>query len=161
MVRDLLIAPFLGNERHIQSLEDRMVNGSVGFFDPIQKLKLNTGLSEKVKQQKDFDSKRRLPSFWRAHIKIYPNQRCFAVSISIHTVICWPSSGALRPSQTYLLTIYIVTQLEATINEFEHNAHSLIEGVATMSLKPNMTFSCWPHNVPSVIAGLTMCTIFL
>ena len=70
MVKDLLIAPLLGNDRYIQFVEDRLVNGSVGFFDPIKKLKLNTGLSEEVKQQKSFDYKRRLPSFWRAAIYI-------------------------------------------------------------------------------------------
>ena len=41
-----------------------LVNGNVGFFDPIKKLKLNAGLSEKVRQQKSFDCKRRLPSIW-------------------------------------------------------------------------------------------------
>ena len=68
MVKDLLIAPLLGHERYIQFVEDRLVNGSVGLFDPIKNLKLNKGLSEKVTQQKSFNSERRLPSFWRTPI---------------------------------------------------------------------------------------------
>ena len=62
MVKDLLIALLLGNDRYIQFVEDRLVNGRVGFIDPIKKLKLNTAVFEKVKQQKSLDCKRRLPT---------------------------------------------------------------------------------------------------
>ena len=112
MVKDLLIAPLLGNDRYIQLVEDRLVNGRVDFFGPIKKLKLNTGLSEKVKQQKVSIVKEECQASGEYLSKSIKFGDALQYPLALVPFSIAPSHGALQPSQIYLLRTYIVTQPE-------------------------------------------------
>ena len=134
-------SPLLVNERYIQFVEDRLLNGSVGFFDPIKKLKLNTGLSEKVKQPKVLIVKEDCQASGEHLSKSSKIGDALQYPLALVPSSIAASDRTLRPSQKHLLRTYIVTQSEATTKECPQNARWLIDGVAVMrSSKPNMTF---------------------
>ena len=132
IVKDLLIAPLLGNDRYIQFVEDRLVNGRVGFIDPIKKLKRNTGLSEKVKQQKVLIVKEDCQTSVGHLSKSSKIRDALQYPLVLVPSSIAASDGALHPSQKHLLRTYIVTQPYATTNECPQNARWLIDGVAVM-----------------------------
>ena len=103
MAKDLLIAPLLGNDRYIQFVEDCLVNGRVGVFDPIKKLKLKTGLSEKMKQQKVSIVKEDCQASGEYLSKSIKFGNALQYPLALVLLSNAPSDGALQPSQKYLL----------------------------------------------------------
>ncbi len=141
----MLHADVTGNEKFTEFANERLVDGTKSFFDPIKKSKLNTGIEKRKKQPRAMSLlKEDRQAFGLIIAKASSLEEAFEYPITSVLLSIATPDAMLRQSEKASLRNFLVNDSSAFTDQLAKNAHWLVDGMAAVrSLKPKETYSEW------------------
>ena len=120
VVTDMLRAPDIRSKKYKQFVEDRLVKQTVDFFQPIKKLKMQTGLPKYAKQPRKVSVlKEGGQAFGDLLRKSIDIEEAMQYPITFVLLAIVTPEGTLRAALKHLLRNFIIEQSEAATDEYE------------------------------------------
>ena len=127
VVYDMLHADAKGNEKHLQFSSEHLVNGTKGFFDPIKKLKLQTGVEKGKKTPRAMSLlKEDRQAFGLIIAKATSLEEAFEYQITSVPLSLATPDATLRQSEKASLQNFLINDSGSFTDQLPKNAHVLL-----------------------------------
>ena len=144
VVYDMLHADAKRNEKYLQFSSERLVNGTKGFFDPIKKLKLKTGIEKRKKTPRAMSLlKEDRQAFGLIIAKAISLEEAFEYPITSVPLSLATPDATLRQSDKASLRNFLINDSGSFTGQLPKNEHWLDGMAAVRSLKPRKTYAEW------------------
>ena len=145
VVRDMLNAAAIGNTHYEAFVKERLSGHEKFFFEPIKRIKLNTGLVRAIKTPKAISIlKEDRQAFGLIIAKAASLDEAFSYPITSVPLSVATPEGTLRQSDKASLRNFLITDSDASTEITPKNCISLVDGLAAIrTLKPKLTCKPW------------------
>ena len=145
VINDMFLAPTLGETKFNEFVRQRLVNKTVGFFAPISKNKLKTGIVKEKRKPKALTVlKEDCQAFGLIISKSISITDAFSHCITSIPLSLATPEGELRQSNKASFRNFLINESKCTENIIPKNAAWYVDGLSAIrTLKPKETFEEW------------------